>query len=276
MLAVLLSFPTILFTGLLALSVFYWLFVIVGALDTDALGGADAAGHGMEGAVKGALEGAADAVGHGHVGDLHGGHGHVGDGDLDLDLDAEGADAGILAALRLRDAPLTVVISLFALFGWLLTGLYGLTFGVPGWLVGSLLLLGTCVTSLVLTSFAIRPLAPAFKTLGATKNPALVGKIAEVSTGEVTERFGQATLNAGGSPFILQIRDTTNSLKRGDKVVLVHWDEASNAFHVEKMPDSFDQRSTDALSSARLSAEARAEAEAILAEPAPRDDRRVE
>lgn len=264
MLAVLLSFPTILFTGLLALSVFYWLFVIVGALDTDALGAADGAAHGMEGAVKGALEGAADAVGHGHVdvghgADVHGGHG---------DVDVEGADAGLLAALRLRDAPLTVVISFFALFGWLITGLYGLTFGVPGWLAGSLLLLGTCVVSLVMTSLAIRPLAPAFKTQGATSNPGLVGKIAEVSTGEVTERFGQATLSAGGAPFILQIRDTTGTLKRGDKVVLVHWDEASNAFHVEKMPDS--------IRSARLAAEAQAETEAMLAEPAPRDDRRVE
>ena len=263
MLAVLLTFPTILFTGLLALSVFYWLFVIVGALDTDALGAADGAGHGMEGAVKGALEGAADAVGHADIGDVHAGHGH---GDLDVDI--EGADAGILAALRLRDAPLTVVISLFALFGWLITGLYGLTFGVPGFLVGSLLLLGTCVVSLVMTSFAIRPLAPAFKTQGATRNQGLIGKIAEVSTGEVTERFGQANVNAGGSPFILQIRDATGSLKRGDKVVLVYWDEASNAFHVEKMPDS--------IGSARLSAEAEAETEAILAEPAPRDDRRVE
>lgn len=263
MLAVLLSFPTILFTGLLSLSVFYWLFVIVGALDTDALGAADGAGHGMEGAVKGALEGAADAVGHGHV-DV--GHADVGHGDADIDV--EGADAGILAALRLRDAPLTVVISFFALFGWLITGLYGLTFGVPGLLFGSLLLLGTCAVSLVMTSFAIRPLAPAFKTQGATKNPGLVGKIAEVSTGEVTERFGQATLNAGGAPFILQIRDTTGSLKRGDKVVLVHWDEASNAFHVEKMPDS--------IGSVRLSAEAQAEADALLADPAPRDNRRVE
>lgn len=266
MLAVLLSFPTILFTGLLALSVFYWLFVIIGALDTDALGGAEGAGHGMEGAVKGALEGAvkgglegaADAVGHGHAG-----HGHG-----DVDLDVEGSDAGILAALRLRDAPMTVVISFFALFGWLITGLYGLTFGVPGWLVGSLLLLGTCVVSLVMTSFAIRPLAPAFKTQGATTNQGLIGKIAEVSTGEVTERFGQATLNAGGAPFILQIRDNTGSLKRGDKVVLVHWDDASNAFHVEKMPDS--------ISSVRLAAEAQAEVEAALADAAPRDDRRVE
>lgn len=264
MLAVLLAFPTIFFTGLLALSVFYWLFVIVGALDTDALGAADGAGHGMEGAVKGALEGAADAVGHGDIGDLHAGHGAHGD----VDVDVEGADAGILAALRLRDAPLTVVISLFALFGWLITGLYGLTFGVPGFLIGSLLLLGTCVVSLVMTSFAIRPLAPAFKTQGATRNQGLIGKIAEVSTGEVTERFGQANVSAGGSPFILQIRDTTGSLKRGDKVVLVYWDEASSAFHVEKMPDS--------ITTGQLQREAEAEAEAVLAEPPPRDDRRVE
>ncbi len=254
LLTAILSFPTILFTGLVGLSLFYWLFVIVGAIDLDGADGAvDGAVKGaLEGSVKGALEGAADGAAEG-VG--HAGHGH---GDVDLDVDVEGADAGLLAALRLRDAPVTVVFSLFALFAWLLTGLYALTFGAPGWLVGTGLLLGSSVVSLILTSFAIRPLAPAFKTHGAQKHNDLVGKIAEVSTGEVTAKFGQATVNDGGAPFILQIRDTTGTLKRGDKVVLVHFDAADNAFHVEKMPDSLDTK--------RLLAEAEAEAEAALHE----------
>lgn len=265
MLTVLLSFPTLLFTGLLSLSVIYWLFVILGALDTDALGGADGAGHGMEGAVKGALEGAADGAAEGlHAHHAHGAHGAGGD----LDIDIEGADAGLLAALRLRDAPLTVVVSFFALFGWLITGLYGLTFGVPGLLIGSGLFVATCVVSLVMTSFAIRPLAPAFKTQSATRNEGLVGKIAVVTTGAVTETFGQATVDAGGAPFILQIRDTSKTLKRGDKVVVVHWDEPSNAFHVEKMPDELQDTAT-------LMAEAEAEADAVLT-GAPQPLRKVE
>jgi len=263
MLPVLLSFPTLLFTGLLSLSVIYWLFVILGALDTDALGGADGAGHGMEGAVKGALEGAADGAAEGlHAHHAAGAHG------VDGDLDIEGADAGLLAALRLRDAPLTVVVSFFALFGWLITGLYGLTFGVPGLLVGSGLFVGSCIVSLVMTSFAIRPLAPAFKTQAATRNEGLVGKIAVVSTGAVTETFGQATVDAGGAPFILQIRDTSNTLKRGDKVVVVHWDAPTNAFHVEKMPDELQDTAT-------LMAEAEAEVAAALA-GAPDPRRKVE
>src|SRR5690349_4877181 len=98
-LAVLLAFPAVFFTVITVLSVLYWLFVIIGALDMDALGGAE---HGvLEGAV-----GAAKGIGHIDGGHDIGGHdvgGHdAGDGDL---------DAGFLSFLGLRNVPLTIVIS---------------------------------------------------------------------------------------------------------------------------------------------------------------------
>lgn len=246
LLTVLLSFPTVFFTGLTALALLYWLFVIVGALDIDALGGAHGAEHGAEGAidaatgaVKGAFEGAVGAAKGGFEGAGHhvdaGGHDVDGGGDGDVDADAE---AGILSFLRLRDAPVTVVASLFALFGLLMTGFYGLTFGVPGTFVGLGVLLATMVLSTVLTSLAIRPIAPAFKTHAGAKSTDFVGKIATVATGRVTDKFGQANLDDGGAGQILEIRDTDkNDLKRGDKVVLVYWDREREAYEVEKVPD---------------------------------------
>jgi hypothetical protein len=62
-LAASLAFPAVIFTVALALALIYWLFVLLGAVDLDLLGGAH--GHaapdlgGLEGAAKGALEGAA-------------------------------------------------------------------------------------------------------------------------------------------------------------------------------------------------------------------------
>src|SRR5688572_32897034 len=59
------TFPTVIFTTLVALSLVYWLFVIIGAIDIDALGAASGAKEGaiegLAGAGKGAFEGMAGA-----------------------------------------------------------------------------------------------------------------------------------------------------------------------------------------------------------------------
>ncbi len=143
--------------------------------------------------------------------------------------------------LKLRSAPVTVVASLFSLFGWLLTTMTVQAVGSPGVLLGLPLLLVVSIVSLVLTSIAIRPLAPIFASKHAEKADVLVGKIAVVSTGEVTTSFGQATYEGGGQSLTLQIRsDGTSPLARGDRVVLVAWDERLNVFHVERLPSHDD------------------------------------
>ena len=234
LLTAILAFPTVVFTVMLALAILYWLFVVVGAVDIDSFGGADDAIEGAAGAAKGAMEGAVGAA----KGAMEGVH----DG-LDVDgLDAgdpDGALAGLSNVLRLGSAPVTVVFSLFALFGWLLTALFAVTFGVPGLLVGAGIMVGSAVASLLLTSLAIRPLAPIFVTKTARKSGDLVGKIATITTGQVTMRFGQATVADGGAGLSLQIRaEPGSTLKRGDKVVLVYWDQEHEAFHVEKLPSA--------------------------------------
>lgn len=237
-LSVLLAFPTVLFTAVTALCLFYWLFVILGALDIDTFDSVSGAGKGaVEGAVKGAFEGAAGALKGGAEGVTGAVKGLGADG-ADLgDVSVDGS-ASLLSFLHLRDAPVTVVFSLFSIFGLLVTGLYGLTFGVPSILVGIPLLLGSAVVSLLLTSFAVRPLAPLFRVNRAKRSSDFVGKIATISTGRVTDRFGQATLEDGGAGLILEIREgRSNDLKRGERVVLVHWDAAKEVFEVERMPE---------------------------------------
>lgn len=261
--AVLLSFPAVVFTVLTALAMLYWIFVIVGAVDMDSLGGAKEGV--LEGAVKGAFEGAAGVAKGGADAAVDGltgaAKGVAGGGDLHADVDG---GAGFMSTMQLRNAPVTVVASLFAIFGLLITGLYGLTFGVPSFLLGLPLFLGTSVVSLLLTSVAIRPLAPVFKVHKAKKHSDFVGKIATINTGKVTERFGQATLEDGGAGLIIEVREARdNQLKRGDRVVLVHWDEAKEAFEVEPMPDSLGRPRG---ASSAEEAEAAAEVEAMLEE----------
>jgi hypothetical protein len=272
-LAVATAFPTVVFTVLLSLAVLYWLFVVVGAVDLDGFDGA--AKGALEGAAKGALEGAAKgALGGGHGAEV--GHGDLGDVDApvadgvegDGAADGRGFLAGIVESLRLRSVPATVTVSFFAAFGWLSSGLVALSFGPLGVLPGVGVLFGSTIVSLLLTSLAIRPLAPAFRVKRAQTQQGLEGKIAIVSTGEVTPKFGQATLDDGGAGLILQIRtDGQTKLVRGDRVVLLSCDARDGSFLVEKLPSHDDmmlgleERARVASSAEPASDEAKGEAE---------------
>lgn len=252
LLNLIISFPTVVFTVLLAVTVLYWLFVLFGALDLDFLGGGD---HALEGVAKGALDGAADGALDGAAdGAIHGGlHGSdqaldgvakgAADGAVDGAADAagEGFLASLVSALKLRSAPITVVLTLFAAFGFLGSSLAVRTItptGNVGWLLGIPIFFGASVASLLLTSVAIRPLRGIFESKTGAKNSDLIGKVVVISTGQVTERFGQATLADGGAGLTLQVRaEEKAGLKKGDHCVIVDYDPESEGFSVELMPE---------------------------------------
>ena len=90
------------------------------------------------------------------------------------------------------------------------------------------------------------------------------GKIAVVSTGEVTKTFGQASYEEDGHALTIQVRaDGSSPIKRGDRVVLVDWDESRHAFEIEKLPSHDDVLLHR---DAKAEVEALAEAEAAAAE----------
>ncbi len=210
--AIALSPPTVVFTALLALMLVYWVFVMLGALDLELFdpGGA------LEGA-EGAAEGAGEAA-------------------------AEGADgiegfAGVLSALRLRHAPLTVVASFVSLFGWL-GSYFGMRYLAPILPLGDVLsalivALAAALIALPFTSLVTRPLAPLFRTTPARGHADLVGKVVVVKTQKVDGGFGQGTLEDG---LLLSVRcEDADALKRGDRALILGWDEEKEAFEVEPL-----------------------------------------
>ncbi|WP_437708091.1 glycine zipper family protein [Sorangium sp. So ce448] len=242
-LAASLAFPAVIFTVALALALIYWLFVLLGAVDLDLLGGAH--GHaapdlgGIEGAAKGALEGAAKGSLEGAVkGSLESAATGTADG-------VDGAeDAGsLLAALQLHRVPATVSLTLIAAFGWFTSALstvllepLWLGWGLPGWTLGVAVLAGSLVAAVLSTSLAVRPLGPLFVTRHGQSKKDLVGRMCVISTGRVDERFGQATIDEGGASHILDVRcDTPGALRRGDRALLVSWDPDREIFSVEPL-----------------------------------------
>lgn len=243
-LAVALSFPSVVYTVLLGVAVVYWVFVMVGAAHLDALG---------DGAGDGALDG---IDGHGHAGHAGGVDGIDGADGLDADAVHDGgghADAhhgalsGILASLKLRSAPATVVLSVLVLFAWLFSVL-GMQ-AAAGWFPGGGSLVRLAVfllaplAALPFTSLVVRPLARVFVAHPVAAKQDLVGKVATVRTGTVTDRFGEALLEDGGAGLVVRVRvETGDTLKRGDQVVIVGYDDERQEFTVAPMDDLLEER----------------------------------
>jgi len=249
-LAVALTFPSVVYTVLLGVALVYWVFVMIGAAHLDLLG---------DGVADGAADGALDGVGgHADIGDVggHGGHGADGADGADGGDGADGHDggdhggamSGILASLKLRSAPLTVVLSVLFLFSWLFSVL-GMQ-GVAAWLPADAVSLARFgvfflapLVGLPFTSVVVRPLARIFVPPATAVRKDLVGKICTVRTGTVTDRFGEGLLEDGGAGLVVRIRvDGGETVKRGDQVVIVGYDDEKQEFQVAPMDNLLDDR----------------------------------
>lgn len=256
-LSIALSFPSVVYTVLLGASLVYWVFVMVGAARIEMLG--DGAGEGaLDGHDIGGGHDLGDAGGGHDVGDAGGGHdagGHdVGDGgdgghdggDVDRASGAtsHGSALGnLMASLKLRSAPATVVLSVLVMFSWLFSVLSMQT--LAGWLSPgaygiarfAVFLLAPLV-ALPFTSLAVRPLARVFVPPTATGHQDLVGQVCTIRTGSVTERFGEALLEDGGAGIVVRVRvDAGEKLQRGDQAIIVGYDEERQEFTVAPMDD---------------------------------------
>jgi hypothetical protein len=235
-----LSFPAVVYTVLLGVVLVYWSFVVVGAIH---LGDGSADGH-----FDGIGDHGADVadVGGGDVADAADG----GDGDGD---GGEGSPvAALIHALHLRSVPATVVFSLIITFSWLvctiamqLVSRATMTGSQP--LLAWLVLVGSPILALPLTSFSARPLAKVFAQRRGTSHSDLIGKTCVVRTGTVTGTFGEASLEDGGAGLVLRVRvDRELPVKRGDQMLIVEWDRERESFLVEPL-DALDSLAGSAL-----------------------------
>ncbi|MBC8074011.1 MAG: glycine zipper family protein [Deltaproteobacteria bacterium] len=223
-LAASLSFPTVVFTVLLGIAAVYWVLVIIGALGLDVLdadGGGGHAGH-------------AD-VGHGDVGHVHGDAAHPGYHDVD-----SSPLVSLFVTLKLDSLPLTVSLSLVFFWGWLISHLssHYLLAADRHWGLELALLLVALLLALLLASLVARPISPLFRSESGARRSALVGKIVTIDTSRVDASFGNATAEDGGAGLIVQVRcESTNRLTRGDRALVVSYDEARETFEVTPIDD---------------------------------------
>jgi hypothetical protein len=191
-------------------------FVLLGALDIDLLGGGD---------VSGAAKGIGDAV----VGGAKGGA----EGLKGLKVDVDG-DGGLLG---LSNVPITISVSFIVLTGWCLSLLgshYGAKVVGSGALVSLVVLALAFLIALPVAALFVRPLGPVFAVREGKSNKDYVGHVCTITTGHVDDNFGQATIEDGATVLVISVRcDRTGVLARGSKALVVDFDVTRQAYIVE-------------------------------------------
>lgn len=232
------EFPTVVFSMLLGLVVFYWTFVILGALEMDLLGGA----HGATDAL--------DALDAGHHGVLDAVHEAIHpDGAHEV---LEGTLPGVLNALGIRGVPVTVWLSLFVLYSWAITLTAMATIGpslgarLGGFATGAVVSVLAIAIAAAGAAVSVRPLKPLFFVHQALGRDSLVGKTCTVTTLRVDDGFGQAQVEDGGAGLLVQVRcGEPNDLTRGSQALIFDYDSDDGVFHITRFDEPPDVRALD-------------------------------
>ena len=198
-----LSFPTLVYSVLLAFCVIYWLLAASGLMDAD----------GIDGLLGGDGEG-----------------------------DGINAVAAIVGRFGLGGVPIMLILTVLAFFGWTITYfvhllvLQGMS-GLLRYLLGAAVLALALVPGMLATSVLLRPLRRLIVRLRPPLPVSLLGKVGIVSTPTVSAEYGMASVDDGGAGLLLQIRaPEPNDHKRGDRVVLIEFIAAKHAYRV--IPES--------------------------------------
>lgn len=211
------AFPTVIFSVMLVVCVLFWLVAMLGFVDIDALDidlpdGFD-------------VPGADDLL---HA--THSAHHEI--------LHADGL-AGLLLRFGLNGVPLTIVITLVTLFGWLISyySSYALSGVLPfAWLrflIGIPVFVASLIGGMMITSVLVKPIRPFFKKTEQVTRKQVLGQVAIIKTSKVTETFGEAEFQDGGAGLILKVRTSEpNDFKKGDKVVLLEYLAGDNTYRI--------------------------------------------
>lgn len=209
--AIITSFPTVILTGLMMLVLLFWLSAILGAIDIDFFD----------------VEGT--------------------DFDWDADVDGHTTASGIigfLSALGLTGVPVSLSLSLWILFSWVLVffgDLWVLSHLQTGFwadwfiyypLAALLLMVGVILTAPV-TALVIRPMRGLFVTHQAQSSESLTGEFCRIDSLEVSNDFGYARIDRNGDDFRINVwAQTPNKLTRGDQALVVSFDPSRNRYEV--------------------------------------------
>lgn len=195
-LATSLSFPTLVYSVLLAVCLAYWLLAATGLVDIDL-----------------------DGLGI----------------DVEMESGGIAGIFGRLGLSGLPTMIVVTVLSFFGWILTYFVHLLLLShlFGPLRWLLGAGVGVLALVPAILLTAAVLRPVRRALIRLRPLPETSLLGRAAIVRTPTVTSASGMADLDDGGAGLVLQVRTEGDlSLPRGERVVLLAHDADTNTWRV--------------------------------------------
>jgi hypothetical protein len=139
--------------------------------------------------------------------------------------------------LNLDSVPLFVWAVLFGISWWLIS------LGLWEWfdrlryeptLVASLLLASRNVVIAVgLTKVISNPMRTWFERGSAFSTEDLMGQLCEIQTGEATPEFGRAKYKTDGSPLLLNVRTSGETLVKGQTAVIIDFEPTKRIYIVQ-------------------------------------------
>ncbi|MBX3712944.1 MAG: hypothetical protein KF800_13365 [Lysobacter sp.] len=199
------SFPTVVYSVLLLVMLVHWLMTMLGVLEIDAIDGLLPDEIGLDGG---------DGAHHGGLG-------------------------GLLLKFGLHGIPVMVVFTIIAIVGWSfcffveLHVLGTMPDGVATTLLGVATMVGGLLLSIPVARIVLAPVRRLMRRYEPVTQRPLLGRYAEVRSPEITQTHGTAWVEDGGAGLILQVRaDLPGRFVRGDRVVLIEYLDAQNAYRV--------------------------------------------
>lgn len=186
------------YTLLLGLVVVYWLTVLVGGLEVDAL-------------------------------DMS---------ETDVDISSAGAFEGFFEYFNLRKVPVSVLVSAFALSLWLIGVLANhYLHNTSSRLLGLVVFVPNVLVSAHFAKFVTRPLIPLFQAMRADAADLrdLVGSRVIVTSSKADGAFGQAEIREDGAPITLTVRTGGETLPRGTEAVILEVDSEKQVYIISKL-----------------------------------------
>lgn len=200
----LVTFPTIIFTGLVIFVVMYWLISLLGMADMDS----------FELDIADGLD-AGDAI----------------------SAEDMGFFSAVLFKFGLYGVPVVIMLSIFSLTGWFIS--YMMTLFAAKYVSG-IILTGIGVVTLMLTVWlsawitgkSISPFRKISEKRPKKNFKSVVGKVGTVRSSIVNDAFGEAIVEDGGGGLILKVRSHDITFKQGDRVVLIDYLADDNVYTV--------------------------------------------
>jgi hypothetical protein len=215
------------FTALMGMVTFYWLLVLLGALDFDSEPSLD--------------------LSHGHDVDINGAAGAHDVDHAHLDAHDLGAFKSLLQFLNFGNVPSMIVVSVMVLSMWTISMISNRMFNPGSVLIALGLLVPNLILTALVTKAATTPLKKLFTALNKDfdEHKPVVGRTCTILTSEVTDRFGQAQIDTSGAPLVINVRtygDATFS--KGESALIIKEDKENNLYTVAKLTSTTPQQET--------------------------------